>query len=39
MHDVIVAGSFLLMVLSPCLVAMRTGIGSEGHEEEKIYGE
>jgi hypothetical protein len=39
MHDVMVAGSFLLMILSPCLVALRTGIGSESHTEEKIYGE
>ena len=25
MHDILVAGTFILMVLSPCLVAMRSG--------------
>ncbi len=25
MHDLLVAGGFILMVLAPCLVAMRTG--------------
>jgi len=29
MHDLIVAGSFLLMVLAPCLVAMRSGATDE----------
>ena len=37
MHDLMVAGAFLLMVFSPCLVALRTGIGSANHIEEKIY--
>jgi len=29
MHDLAVAGAFILMVLSPCFVAARTGIGTE----------
>jgi hypothetical protein len=37
MHDLMVAGSFVLMVLSPCLVALRTGLGFDGLIEEKIY--
>lgn len=37
MHDLMVAGSFILMVLSPCLVALRTGIGVDGLIEEKFY--
>jgi hypothetical protein len=37
MHDLIIAGTFVLMVLSPCLAALRTGIGSDSHTEEKIY--
>jgi hypothetical protein len=32
-----VAASFILMVLSPCLVALRTGLGVDGLLEEKIY--
>jgi hypothetical protein len=27
MHDVLIAGVFILMVLSPCLVAMRASRG------------
>jgi hypothetical protein len=37
MHDAMVAGAFVLMILSPCLVAFRTGLGSASHIEEKIY--
>jgi hypothetical protein len=29
MHNLLVAGSFILMVLSPCLVAARSGSTSE----------
>jgi hypothetical protein len=25
MHDLLIAGGFIMMVLAPCLVAMRTG--------------
>jgi len=29
MHDVLVAGTFILMVLSPCFVAIRSGALNE----------
>ena len=29
MHSAIIAGTFLLMILSPCLVAMRSGATDE----------
>jgi len=29
MHTVVIAGVFLAMVLSPCLVAMRSGGGKD----------
>jgi hypothetical protein len=29
MHSILVAGTFLLMVLSPCIVAMRSGSDEE----------
>jgi hypothetical protein len=29
MHELIIGGAFLLMVLAPCLVAMRSGATEE----------
>jgi len=29
MHSALVAGTFLIMILSPCLVAMRSGAGND----------
>lgn len=37
MHDLLVAGTFVLMVLSPCLVAMRTGIAGDGEIEKEFW--
>ena len=37
MHDLMVAATFIFMVLSPCLVALRTGLGVDGLLEEKMY--
>lgn len=33
MHDVLVAGTFILMVLSPCIVAMYSGAISDAELE------
>jgi hypothetical protein len=37
MHSLFVASAFLLMVISPCLVAMRTGITGDREYEEDYY--
>jgi hypothetical protein len=37
MHDAVVAATFILMVLSPCLVALRTGVSVNSAAEEKNY--
>jgi len=29
MHDAIIAGVFLLMLIAPCLISMRSGAASE----------
>ena len=34
MHDLAVAGAFILIVLSPCFVAARTGIGNAVQPKE-----
>ncbi len=37
MHSVLVIIAFLFMVISPCLVALRTGLSGDREYEEDYY--
>jgi hypothetical protein len=37
LHTILVAGAFVLMILSPCLVALRTGLTGDGDYYDKEF--